>query len=277
MVLFLFVIMLVNLHQLSETKMFGVIGDSGALLKLSRKTGTSVQVSGSAAGFMVFYYLLSSGLNPYTHLDVFLYKENGELMRANDGEFEVTVASRISQVKETDTGQAAFSVPRTEPSVRLFVNSISGQLWEKNKVSPSGCVDGDGHILLSCSSVDVQLKKSSACLSDFRISSYEQNPIDTKLAIVVDTLKENLQNLTVDLPVNVEFTDALLEKGVHQIEFRLERKNKSDRGVCEHLAAIENGYNWAQKKRVVRSYLSCNTMLFALSEDNVTEEYVGCL
>ena len=88
---------------------FGVIGDSGALLKLSRKTGTSVQVSGSAAGFMVFYYLLSSGLNPYTHLDVFLYKENGELMRANDGEFEVTVASRISQVKETDTGQAAAS------------------------------------------------------------------------------------------------------------------------------------------------------------------------
>ncbi len=256
---------------------FGVIGDSGAIVRFNQRAGTLVQVSGSAAGFAIFYYLLSSGLNPYKYLDVYLYKNNGQIMRTSDGAFEVVVASHISQSSETSSGHATFPIPRSEKDIRLFVNGVSGQLWEVGSFSPQECVEDGGRILVSCDAIDVRLRKSSACLGDFRVASYEAKPISTTLEIVLDTLKENLQNLSVDLPVNLQFSDELLERGYHQIQFELERKNESSRSICEHMAAIENRFNWSRGKREIRAYLSCDTMLFSLVGENQQEGYEPCL
>lgn len=256
---------------------FGVIGDSGALIRLNNVSGTVIQIGGSAAGFAIFYYLLSSGLNPYKDLEVYLYKAQGQLMRPTDGAFEVTLASRISQTNETSSGRAQFSIPRSERNIRLFVNSVSGQLWELTSMSPEACIDEGNRISVTCDSIDAHLVKGQACLSDFSLSSYETEPIDTTLYIVLDTLKENLQNISVDLPVNLKFSDSVLEHGYHKDNFPLERKNQSARSVCEHLAAIENGFNWSKGKREVRTYLSCNTMLVQLANEDVQEEFNSCL
>ena len=41
--------------------LFGLIGDSNALVKAQAPNGFSLQMAGSAAGFAVFFYLLSRG------------------------------------------------------------------------------------------------------------------------------------------------------------------------------------------------------------------------
>ena len=256
---------------------FGVIGDSGAIVALQPTSGTLVQIAGSAAGFVLFYYLLSAGLNPYKTLQVYLYKTPKQLMRSADGIFEITLASRIAQTNETSNGQAQFSVPRSEENVRLFVNNVSGQLWQLGSLSPEDCIEEGNRISIDCDSIDAHLVKTKACLSDFRLTSYEVTPIDTTLETVLDTLKENLQNLSVDLPVHLKFSDVALERRIHEIKFTLERKNKNARSVCEHLAAIENRFNWSRNKREVRTYLGCNTMLVALSNEDGMEGYESCL
>ncbi len=256
---------------------FGVLGDSGALVNLKQKSGITIQISGSAAGFAVFYYLLSSGLSPYKDLEVYLYDDTGNLMQPNDGIFEVTVGSRIRQERETAEGRIMFSLPRSEKSVRLFVKNLSGRLWELDSLSPIACLEGKDHVSIDCGSINLHLKKGEDCLADQTVTSYESSPITTTLETVLDSLKESLQEISVDLPVNVKFSDSVLEEKLHTVKFNLERKNRNARSICEHLAAIENRFNWSRNKREVVAYLSCNTMLVTLAAENIQEGYVSCL
>ncbi|MBU2647801.1 hypothetical protein KKI24_24040 [bacterium] len=256
---------------------FGILGDSGALVKLTPQKGFFIQISGSAAGFVIFFYILSSGLNPYKTINVYLYKSKSEIMQPSDGSFEVTLSSRISQLGETSNGQIKFEIMRSEANSRLFIKNVSGQLWEIESLAPEKCVEEGNVISNQCNEIVAYIQKADRCISDFSISSHEEKPINTTLEIVIDTLKENLQNISVDLPVNIRFSDKLIEKGYHLIEFELERKNESARSVCEHLAAIENRFNWSQKKRLVKTFLSCKTMLVALPNETIKKEFKPCL
>ena len=256
---------------------FGVIADSGAVLEFDKPAGTAIQLGGSAAAFVVFFYLFSGGLNPYKELQVFLYKGSDQLMGASDGAIEVTLASHIVQKVETANGHARFSLPRQEQNIRLRVNSVSGQLWELGSLSPDHCVAKGNRISGTCDSIDARLVKAKGCLSKIKLSSYEVKPINTTLATVLDTLKENLQNVSIDLPVSLQFSDALIEQGIHKVKFKLERKNQTTRRVCEHMAAIENEFNWSRGKREVTTYLSCDKMLVTLANEAVQKEYNPCL
>ena len=204
-------------------------------MKLNQNTGTAIQIGGSAAGFTIFFYLLSSGLNPYKDLEVYIYDDRGDLMQHSDGEFEVTIASRIRQEKETSNGQVTFSIPRSEKNVRLHVKNVSGRLWDLDKISPNSCILRNDRVSAGCDSIDVHLKKGEACLSDHSVVSYETEPINTTLAIVLDTLKETTQRISEDLPVFLEFSDSVIGKKLHTLTFSLERKNDSSRSICEHL------------------------------------------
>ena len=256
---------------------FGVIGDSGALINVNRSSSSLVQIGGSAAGFVIFYYLLSSGLNPYKDLDIYLYNDKGQLMRPADGSFEVTLASRISQSNETSNGHSNFSVPRSESNIRVFVNSVSGRLWALDHLTPNDCVDKGNRIAIECDSINAHLVREKRCLSDYKISSYEVKEIKTNLKTVLDTLKENLQNISSDLPVHLKFSDSVVERKLHEVNFELERKNETARSICEHMTAIENALNWSIGKQEIKSYLSCNTMQIALTKERIGEEYEPCL
>ena len=256
---------------------FGVIGDSGALVKFNKSNGTLIQVSGSSAGFVVFYFLLSSGLSPYKSLEVYLYKNQDRLMRPSDGAIEVTLASRISQIVETTKGQAHFTVPRSENNVRIFVNSVSGQLWELHSLAPKECIEEGNQISISCDSINAYLTKSKACLSDIRLSSHEVSPITTTLETLLRSLQNDLSNYSSDLGVKLDFSNPLLEQRIHQSKFKLYRRNENARSVCEHLVTIENEFNWSRNKKVVKTFLGCNTIYVSLVSETVKEGYQRCL
>lgn len=257
--------------------LFGVINDSGALIRLSKARGSFVQISGSAAGFAIFYYLLSSGLNPYTYVDFYIYNDNEQIARSEDGRFLISVLSHVKQSKEITYGFTTFPVPRDETSIRVDIASMDGRTWALDRIEPNHCVSRNKGLSLACDEFYLFLKKEQGCISDLIVSSYEEEQIETTLEIIIDTFKENLQRATPDIPVNVVYTNSVLESGVLDEKFQIERKNETARPVCDHLSSIENRFNISMGKEVIKTYLSCNKIFVALASDDIKAGPEQCL
>jgi hypothetical protein len=255
------------------TLIFGLFRESDALVRVTHGN-LLVQLTGAAAGFAIFFYLLVSGLNPYKEVSVLLLDGNQLI----GDPIEVTIATRPMQTLTTSTGNATFAyVPKSQSNYRLFVSNVEGKSWAIDRLAPDDCVDS-GAVYTDCDQVEVQLKKEIPCLKSVTISSHEAMAIDTTLDIVFRRLVDRLQEFSPDLAVRPpNFSEKVLHTGLHKKQFTLERKISTPRSACDHAADIAGWFNRAYNATLIHTFVSCNEILIvADGEELPKEEYQQC-
>lgn len=253
---------------------FGIIGDSDALVKSDNIRGFAVQVGGSAAGFVIFFYLLTSGLSPYTSLSLSLIDSENRLIT---DKVRVTLSAKTLQFGETSTGFLNFPfLPKEDEARRVNIISEAGRSWKISKIDPESCKFNDQKLRGDCDAVEITLKTSLLCLESKPIISLESVEINTTLETVLGSLKEAFQKVSPDLNARLTFSSDVLKSRLHKEEFKLNRKIDSPRDICEHLSSIVGRFNRSKDSRAVRSYVSCNTILIATPSEDISEDFKPC-
>jgi hypothetical protein len=257
---------------------FGLIGDSEAVLKYEKPNGIYIQMTGSAAGAAFFFFLLSYGLNPYSPLTIFLYKNSDSVLDKTDGKVEVRVLSRQNQfVETTETGQARFSIPRSEKEVRVFIKGIEGRKWKIARRSPKKCFGSEGRVSIDCEEINFNLEREPICITDFNIGMHEVGEVETTLKYLVKDLTDRMRSISSESSITYLFTPAVVSSGLHEKEFTIARTDTGSQKICNHLASIENEFNLSQGKRLIRTFVRCDQILVALYGEQVKKEFKPCL
>jgi hypothetical protein len=93
---------------------FGSLGDSTAKISGSGGGGLPWQLTGSAAGFVIFFVVLSGGLSPVWSLNVFFDDQNGNRFASS---VLVEVRGNPRQEMETSSGNLTFAyLPKGVPA-----------------------------------------------------------------------------------------------------------------------------------------------------------------
>jgi len=253
---------------------FGLIGDSEALVKSEDQKGLSVQVTGSAAAFVIFFILLTWGLSPYKNLSVYLYGEKGNLLRPSDGAVEITLVGRIRRSVETSDGSAIFAyLPKSEDH-RLL---ISGQSWVVDTLKPPECITTDERISSRCDLIEAYLKKAPPCLEQIAFISREVTPVKTNLDTLLHRLLEAAQRASPQTGATLSFSERLLKSNTPKKLFVINRQFDTERSVCSHLADIKSSFDSSQRKTSIRTYISCDRILIiSPGEPSPPKEFREC-
>lgn len=252
---------------------FGLIGDSEALVRSNNPKGLYFQVTGSGAGFFIFFLLLTWGLSPYTNLSLYLYKDKRSLLQPADGPVQITLVGRIRRSLETSDGSATFAyLPKSEDH-RLV---ISGRSWVIDKVTPPKCLTEEDQLSARCELIEVYVKKAPPCLDQIAFISRESTPIKTNLDTLLRRFAETVQRASPDTDVTLSFSEALLKSNLQKKEFVIDRKSDVERSVCSHLADITRWFDNAQGKPSIQAYISCNRILILKSLESPPKEFRQC-
>lgn len=254
---------------------FGILGDSNAFVKYEDKSGLLIQVSGSAAGLVIFYYLLSSGLSPYTELTLSLFK-NDQLVV--DDDVEVSLLTLPTQTLTTRTGIATFAyVPKDQSEIRPVIRSATGRTWEIAEVTPSRCYNSETKKILStCDQLEIHLSNKSLCLKEQSISNNDSSEIDTTLGTFIPRFAENFTRQSRDLSVSVVFSDNILKNKTHEQAFKMQRKSEAVRLICDQLSDIVGWFNRAHGGNLVRAYVSCSRIFISSPMDPQPDGAMPC-
>lgn len=253
--------------------LFGLIGDSNALVKAQAPNGFSLQMAGSAAGFAVFFYLLSRGLTPYSDLVIYLYKDRATLVQQGDGPVEVTLAGKVRRSDYASNGQVTFSfLPKTEDRRVL----LSGSQWTIEAIEPQACVNAEGLILSSCDKVDVRVARATRCLASAQVVVTDSSPTDTNLEIVLSNLRDELQRSMPDTPVALRLSDKILSGAMHRTKFQINRRDGTAKNACGHLNLISDAFNRSKNKNLLSVSTSCSGIYVSLAGEEVSKEYSSC-
>ncbi|MFZ3185265.1 MAG: hypothetical protein WA173_14120 [Pseudomonas sp.] len=253
--------------------LFGLIGDSNALVNAQAPYGLSVQVTGSAAGFLVFFYLLSQGLTPYSDLVIYLYKDRATLIQQGDGPVEVTLAGKVRRSDVASNGQVTFSfLPKTEDRRVL----LSGSQWTIETIEPRACVSAEGLVLSNCDKVDVRVVRAKRCLASAQVVVTESSLTTTNLEIVLSSLRDELQRSMPDTPIALRFSDKLLSDAVHKTKFQINRRDGTPKNACGHLNLISDAFNRSKNKNLLFISTSCSAIYVSLASEEVSKEYSSC-
>lgn len=254
---------------------FGVLGDSEAFIKTDSSNGLLIQLCGSAAGFVIFFYLLTKGLFPYSNLTVYLYDLNERPLNRKDGELEVILAGNVRRSIESDKGFVEFTyLPKSESHKLL----VTGNGWIVKSIKPENCIT-EGRVMPGhCKVIDVALDQTEQCIIDksIKLISFDKEEITTDLDIIFRRFAEQVQKVATRAEVKLQFSDQLLDAGLHKIMFKMERKSEVERTVCTHLADIEGWYNRFSGTRKIRVLASCNTIFVTLAHEPIPEGGVLC-
>ena len=254
--------------------LFGLLGDSTALVKAQAPHGFAIQIAGSAGGFVVFFYLLSSGLSPYSTLVVYLYKGSTALLQQGDGQVEVTLAGKIRRSDYSSNGQVTFSfLPKTEDRRVL----VSGSQWAIKSIEPINCVTPEGLVVSTCDKIDVQLAQAQRCLASAQLVVQESAPVDTTLETVLSNLRDDLQRTMPTSPVTLRFSDKLLADGLQKKKFSVNRRDGSPKNACGHLNLLVESFNRSLSKNALVISTSCTGILVSESGETLAKEYKSCL
>lgn len=254
--------------------LFGLIGDSEALVKSSSVNGLYVQLGGASAAFAVFFFLLSSGLSPHNQLTVYLTKADGSLMQPGDGAIEVTLAGNVRRTADSISGQVAFAyLPKSEEH-RLFLRPAP---WRIDAVTPEECARESTTIVGGCTKVFLRVSRHATCLDKASMLFSESAPIETTLDTVYRRMREGAQRAVPDTPVDLRLSGRLLESGLHNKKFTLERKDETARRLCSHAADVANWFNRSQNKILVKAFVDCNSISVQLAEEPEPKEYDKCV
>ena len=253
--------------------LFGVIGDSQAMVKLPPVAGIGITLVGSAAGFGAFYYLLSSGLNPYRTLTIYLYDESEKLLTPAAGPIELTIASQERRTLMTSNGSATFAhLPRSEEAPLV----ISGGGWERKEAKPSECWSGTT-VRRRCKRVDIVLRRQPLCLRDLRALVNDHTPISPSLERLLESFRIDMQSHGDGVSVAIRFSDGLVKKGLDRKTFMLQRRNEVQQTGREILADIARWYNRAFPASKISIYATCTRVYVASAgEAAPSAEYEPC-
>ena len=253
--------------------LFGLIGDSNALVKAQAPNGFLVQLSGSAAGFAVFFYLLSRGLTPYADLVIYLYKDRATLVQQGDGPIEVTLAGKVRRSDFASNGQVTFSfLPKTEDRRVL----VSGSQWTIETIEPQACVSAEGLILSSCDKVDVRVARAARCLASAQVVVTDSSPTETNLEIVLSSLRDELQRSMPETSVALRFSDKILSGAMHRAKFQINRRDGTAKNACGNLNLVSEAFNRSKNKNVLSISTSCSVIYVSIAADEVSKEYSSC-
>lgn len=254
--------------------LFGLIGDSSALVKAQAPNGIIVQVAGSAAGFVIFFYLLSSGLAPYSTLVIYLYKGSSALLQQGDGQVEVTIAGKVRRSDYASNGQVTFSfLPKTEDRRVL----VSGSQWAVASIEPQSCVTAEGLVLSTCDKIDVRLAQAQRCLASAQLVVQESVAVETTLETVLSNLRDDLQRTMPTSPVALRFSDKVLTDGMLKKKFSINRRDGAPKNACGHLNLLAEAFSMSVGKNVIAVSTSCSEIFISEAGEAIPEGYTSCL
>ena len=246
---------------------FGVLADSQAIIKYNVATPFDIQLLGSAAGFAIFYFILQSGLNPYSYTSIYLYNEENEVI--DDSRIQIGLLGRVSQYAETSSGTIFVPIPKEERTVRLVISGKDGKNWKISRIAPQGCISNQANrIVVGCSDeFDLHLKQKEICLGDIKIIHYDVEPVQTTLGEALSVLESIAQDHPDDVSVTFVRSQKLLLSNNLSDDFTIYRRAHSERDLCEHLGSIETAYNSSLPNGLVRTYHTCDTVYINLSTE----------
>ena len=216
---------------------FGVIGDSKALVHVKGTMGAAVRVGGSAAGFVIFFYLLSSGLATYRDLEVVLRDPTRGLpLSQGDGRVEVRLDTDfIAQIFNTEDGRARFRVPRSAEYLALSVKGVTGKKWAVKGYEPNSCVTADGQVNRACRVVRILLARDKVCFTDMQMgvdwSGSEEATLPAQLRFVL----KRLASPGVEAEFWHDFSQEVRDRKIYEQKFTIPTGSSAGQGICPHL------------------------------------------
>jgi hypothetical protein len=259
---------------------FGAIGDSKALVNVNGTTGAAVRVGGSAAGFVIFFYLLSSGLATHRPLSVTLKNSVGDLPLSNgDGLVEVRLdADFMSQIFNTNTGRALFYVPRNEDNVALSIKGVEGRKWTAKAYEPESCVTSQGQVNRTCRAVRVSLVQDKVCFEDTNMGFDWPGGQEGTLETILELVIQRLARPAIDQAFSYKFSPGVLEHQLQKQKFKILKRSTSGKGICPHLRHLETSFNTDVGRYVLRTYEDgCDKVLVQLTGEPEPKGYTPCL
>lgn len=172
--------------------LFGILGDSNAFIRGDNNRGLYFQLGGSAAGFVVFFYLLSTGLSGSSKLAATLISTDNKVIR---DEVRLEVIGSTYQFATFDNGFVDISyLPKSDETRRLSLANSGNRAWSILDILPPECNIRPSIIKGSCSRVEIVADIERSCLDEVRVIDYEgSNAITTSLSIKLERLKEKFQ------------------------------------------------------------------------------------
>jgi hypothetical protein len=250
---------------------FGFLGDSDAFIDLESTRGLSLQVTGSAAGFAVFFYLFASGLSPYSSLTVYLLNEDGDPLGPRDGRVEVTIAGDVRRNAATENGSVTFAyLPRSEDRKLL----VSAGSWAIAGVDAPDCMNEDGLVRAGCSAVYLTMRREMSCLEDMSLTVVDPRPVSRTL----DQLLKEFEWLVQagGTPLGYQFSREVRARNLHMEPFEIKRQSSEMTG-CQLLEEIERVYNNISRQAEITIYASCRHVYVAMTEnDPPSEGFKAC-
>ena len=148
---------------------FGLLKDSTA----TTTWGSGIQLGGSAAGFVAFYLIISSGLSPYQNKLIVLNDANGKRLSGQHFNVRLNV-TEYAQILKTENGEVRPNIARSIRDFEIAITSDQGGQWIINDVRPQSCkVERDGELFLSntCGDRIAITLGHEACLATMRFST----------------------------------------------------------------------------------------------------------
>lgn len=259
---------------------FGLIGDSEALLegKLHFASGFLVQVTGSAVGFIAFFWLLTSGLQPFH--DVTLYLYDGNKPFDSDDRLTLTLTGNGDRFTyfQYDAGRSStvfHAVPKnTEPMLH-----ITGGGWRIAQIKPENCVSDMRNLKGDCNHYHIHLQQTKNKLSTIEMLYIDAHEVSLTLEQALRDLMNRIQNASMP-NATYKFSPQVdtHSTAIREYEFTLHRQAEVARTVCSHILDILHGFHASQNTVRLKAYLTNNKIvILTLDEETPMEaEVVEC-
>lgn len=252
---------------------FGILGDSEALVSSDNNAGLLYQVGGSFAGFLMFFYLLSSGLNPYEQVTIYLQDSSGVPLGEGVGSVKITIAGKVRQSATSTDGKFEFSSLSKSEERKLFIDPPS---WIISSIQPRECKSDDATIRAGCELVYLTMERRQSCVSEMSALITDSHQTDATLFIVLDHLRSVLQGTWRTETILVKQSDAAETKDLAFIPFELRTRSSSPENVCSLINHIQNWFNRTNPSQKIQLRASCDTLKIFSANETVPEEYLSC-
>jgi hypothetical protein len=251
-----------------------VVGDSSASLSGSGFGGLTIQLGGSAAGFAIFYFILSRGLSPVWALNIFLDDQSGNRFTKS---IIVEVRGNPRQEMESSSGNITFAfLPKGVPAQLAIVSDAYA--LDMDKIVENSCVKkaprgSSVEVASDCNRVTLVLAPKPITfngIKDFSMRGSTEGTLTLGQAIADVMYRVRQWGASRNIVAEVKF--GAKATAIKDEQFRLKVDYARDATLCLILAEYRDQFNQQNAKSAVGFSVGQKTIHVLSGNDKADED-----